>query len=74
MVLMDGDISQRSQRFALSFGKMLFVRKNNNETNKEMQVINNRAKWEDEMYTDTELFKNIDPNFKICIISQSSTQ
>ena len=26
IVLMDGDISQRSLRFALSFGKMLYVR------------------------------------------------
>ena len=49
MVLMDGDISQRSLRFASSFGKMLYVRNNNNETNKEMHVINDPAKWEYEM-------------------------
>ena len=35
MVLIDGDISQRSLIFASSFGKMLYVRNNNNETNKE---------------------------------------
>ena len=43
MVLMDGDISQRSLRFASSFGKMLYVRHNNNVTNKEMHVINDSA-------------------------------
>ena len=31
MVLMDGDISQRSLRFASSFGKLLYVRNNSNE-------------------------------------------
>ena len=74
MVLMDGDISQRSLRFASSFGKMLYVRNNNNETNKEMHVTNDPANWEDEMYKDIDEFKNMDPNFRICIISQSSKQ
>ena len=50
MVLMDGDISQRSLRFASSFGKMLYVRNNNDETNKDMHVFYDPAKWEDEMY------------------------
>ena len=73
-VLMDGDISQIPLRFASSFGKTLYVRNNNNETNKEMHVINNPPKWEDEMYKHIEHIKNIDPNFRICIISQSSKQ
>ena len=72
MVLMDGDISQRSLRFASSFGKMLYVRNNNDETNKDMHVFYDPAKWEDEMYKNIDIFKNIDPNFRICIISQSS--
>ena len=72
MVLMDGDLSQRSLRFASLFGEMLYARNNNNETNKETHVINGLAKWEDEMYKDIDIFKNIDPNFRICIISQSS--
>ena len=73
-VLMDGDISQIPLRFASSFGKTLYLKTNNNETNKEMHVINNPAKWEDEMYKHIEHIKNIDPNFRICIISQSSKQ
>ena len=72
MVLMDGDISQRSLRFASSFGKMLYVRNNNDETNKDMHVFSNPAKCEDEMNKYIDIFKNIDPNFRICIISQSS--
>ena len=74
MVLMDGDLSQRSLRFASSFGQMLYVRNSNNETNQEMHVINNPAKWEDKMYKDIKKLKNINPNFGICIISQSSKQ
>ena len=74
MVLIDGDISQRSLIFASSFGKMLYVRNNNNETNQEMHVTNDPAIWEDEMYKDIDEFKNMDPNFRICIISQSSKQ
>ena len=59
MVLMDGDISKRSLRFASSFGKMLYVRNNNNDTNKEMHVINDPAKWEYEMYKDIDKFKTL---------------
>ena len=68
MVLMDGDISQRSLRFASLFGNMLYVRNNNNENNKDMHVINDPAKWEDEMYKDIDKFKKIDPNLRICIM------
>ena len=70
---MDGDISQIPLRFASSFGKTLYVKTNNNETNKEMHVINNPAKLE-EMNKHLENIENIDPNFRICIISQSSKQ
>ena len=71
---MDCDMSQRLLSFASSFGKMLYVRNNNNETNQEMHVTNDPAIWEDEMYKDIDEFKNMDPNFRICIISQSSKQ
>ena len=53
---------------------MLYVRNSNNETNQEMHVINNLAKLEDKMYKHIEKLKNINPNFGICIISQSSKQ
>ena len=39
---------------------------------KAMHVINDPAKWEYNTYKDIDKFKNIDPNFRICIISQSS--
>ena len=39
-----------------------------------MHVINDPAKWEYEMYKYIGKFKNIDPNFRICITSQSSKQ
>ena len=64
MVLMDGDLSQRSLRFASSFGKMLYVRNSNNETNQEMHVINNPAKWEDKMYKDIKKVEEHQPELR----------
>ena len=74
VVLMDGDISQRSLRFAASFGKMLYERNNSNETTYAMTVINDPAKWEDGLHKDIDKFKNSDPNVKICIVAQSYKQ
>ena len=61
---MDGDISQRSLRFASSFGKMLYVRNNNDETNKDMHVFYDPAKWEDEMYKDIDIFQEHRPELQ----------
>ena len=53
---------------------MLYVRNNNNETNKAMHIINESAKWEAGLLKDIDEFRNSDPNFRICIVSQSSKQ
>ena len=56
MVQMDGDISKRPLRLASSFGKMLYVRNNSNDTNKAMHVIVGSAKWEAGLLNDIEQF------------------
>ena len=74
IVLMDGDISQRSLRLDSSYGGMLYVRRFNNETNKATDIINGPATWEAGLLKDIDEFRNSDPNFRICIVSQSSKQ
>jgi len=74
LVLMDGDVSERSLGFASSYGSMVYVNNLNNETNKSLNVICDRTKWEATLHKDIETFKQEDPTFRICIVSQSSTQ
>ena len=73
VVLMDGDVSQRTLRLASSYGNMIYVRNNNNETNNIMNIIKDPAKWEAGLLKDIDEFKS-DPNFRICIVSQSTKQ
>ena len=65
IVLMDGDISQRSLRLDSSYGGMLYVRRFNNETNKATDIINGPATWEAGLLKDIDEFKNNDSNFRI---------
>ena len=74
MILMDGDISQRSLKFASSYGDMSYVDNRNNESNKSINLFCNQAKWEAKLHRDLETFYNEDKTFRICIVSQSSTQ
>lgn len=74
VVLMDGDVSERSLGFASSYGSMVFVNNKNNETNKSINIICDRTKWEQGLHKDLETFQRQDPTFRVCIVSQSSTQ
>jgi len=44
LVLMDGDVSERSLGFASSYGSMVYVNNLNNETNKSLNIICDRTK------------------------------
>ena len=74
LVLMDGDVSERTLGFASSYGSMTYVNNKNNETSKSMNIICDRTKWEATLHKDLETFQQEDPNFRVCIVSQSSTQ
>lgn len=74
LVLMDGDMSERSLGFASSYGSMVYVNNKNTETNKSLNIICDRTKWEQGLHRDIETFKQQDPKFRICIVSQSSSQ
>ncbi len=74
MILLDGDVSQRSLNLASSYGDMIYVNNTNNESNKRLNLICNTVKWEAKLHKDIEDFYKEDPNFRICIASQSSGQ
>ena len=56
LVLMDGDVSERSLGFASSYGSMVYVNNQNNQTNKSLNVICDRTKWEATLHKDIETF------------------
>ncbi|MFM7989735.1 MAG: hypothetical protein ACKPKO_61525, partial [Candidatus Fonsibacter sp.] len=58
VVLMDGDVSQRTLRLASSYGNMICVRNNNNETNNIMNIIKDPAKLEAGLLKDIDEFKS----------------
>ena len=73
IVLMDGDVSNRTLSFASAYGQMVYIKNNNNETNKKINLVCDFAKWEAQLHKDLESFYKEDPHFRICIASQSST-
>ena len=50
------------------------VNKKNNGTKESLNIICDRAKWEATLHKDIETFYSEDPTFRVCIVSQSSTQ
>ena len=55
LVLMDGDVSERSLGFASSYGSTVFVSNQNNEANKSLNIICDRTKWEATLHMDIEI-------------------
>ena len=62
----------RSLRLANYNGNMICKREKHNGTNKAMRIISVLAKLETGLLKGIDEFKNADPNFRICIVSQSS--
>ena len=62
VVMMDGDMSQRSLNFASSYRSLDYVRNDNNETNKSLNIICD--KWEKQLRRDIESFYEEDEGFQ----------
>ena len=73
MVLMDGDVSERSLSFANSYGIMTYINNRNNEQNKNFNLICDQTKWETQLHRDLEKFYYENPKFLVCIVSQTAT-
>jgi hypothetical protein len=74
MVLMDGDVSERSLSFASSYGRMVYVNNTNVEGKKTINLVCDRMKWETRLEEDLDRFYKEDKRFRVCIASQSSNQ
>ena len=74
MVLMDGDVSERTLSFASSYGRMVYVNNTNTEQNKTINLICDSTKWETQLHGDLEKFYQEDKGFRVVVVSQSSTQ
>jgi hypothetical protein len=57
LILMDGDISQRSLRLASLLGYMNYVKNNNDEANTEIKLVCDHAYWAALWYRDIANFK-----------------
>ena len=73
IIALDGDMSNRSLTYIDTFGSFKYIKNKNQQNNKGLRVKHDKEEWENELYNDIEKFKLEDPNFKICICSQSAT-
>jgi hypothetical protein len=74
LIMMDGDVSERTLNFASSYGEMTYIKNINNESNRSINLICNRAKWDMQLKDDLERFYKEDKKFRICIATQSSSE
>ena len=74
LIMMDGDVSERTLNFASSYGKMTYIKNINNESNRSINLICNRAKWDMQLKDDLERFYKEDKKFRMCIATQSSSE
>jgi len=74
LVLLDGDMSQRSLSFAASYGELTYINNTNNESNKIFNLMQDKIKWQRQLDEDIVRLHQQDPNFRICIVSQSATE
>ena len=75
MLLMDGDISDRSLSFASAYGNMTYI--NNKNTGAPPRTTNlmlDEQQWQTQFDADLARYYSEDPRFRVCIVSQSSTK
>ena len=74
VVCLDGDMSNRALSFMSTFGPFRYIKNNYQDTSKTLRIMQDQAKWDDNMRADIARFRAEDPNFKICICCQSATK
>ena len=74
VVMMDGDVSERTLSFAKSYGCMSYVQNTNNESNKSIHIARDESNWKTQLHADLQRYHQEDPGFRVCIVSQSSSQ
>ena len=74
IAMLDGDISRRCLSFAKHYGQITYVKNKNKGKKITCNVIADEKQWQNQLATDLDKFYQEDPNFKVCIASQSSSR
>jgi len=74
LLLMDGDISERSLSFASSYGDFTYINNTNTEGRKHFNLMLDESQWHDQLVSDLDRFHAEDPRFRVCIVTQSSSK
>jgi hypothetical protein len=74
MLLMDGDVNERSLSFAKNYGDISYINNKNTEGNKVINLMLSEDQWEEQLRADLDQYYKEDPQFRVCIVSQSSSK
>ena len=73
MLLMDGDVSERSLSFAKNYGDITYINNKNTEGNKVINLMLSEEQWKEQLRADLTKFYEEDPSFRVCIASQGAS-
>jgi hypothetical protein len=74
ILMMDGDVSERSLSFAKNYGDVTYIKNKNVQGNRVINLILNEDQFEDQLREDLTNYDKEDPKFRVCIVSQSSSK
>ncbi len=74
MLLMDGDISDRSLSVASAYGDITYINNKNTGSPRSINLMLDEGQWKTQLDADLTKFHVEDPRFRVCIVSQSSTK
>ena len=73
MLLMDGDISDRSLSFASAYGELTYINNKNTGAPRTINLLLDEEQWQTQLDADLARYYEQDPRFRVCIVSESST-
>ena len=74
MLLMDGNISNRSLSFAREYGELTYINNKNMGAPSTINLLLDEPQWQTLLDADLTRYYSEDPRFRVCIVSQSSTK
>ncbi|MFM7981294.1 MAG: hypothetical protein ACKPKO_18460, partial [Candidatus Fonsibacter sp.] len=74
MLLMDGDISDRSLSFASAYGEIAYINNKNTGAPRTINLMLDEGEWQAKLDAYLAKYYEEDPRFRVCIVSQSSTK
>ncbi|MFM7989705.1 MAG: hypothetical protein ACKPKO_61370, partial [Candidatus Fonsibacter sp.] len=74
MLLMDGDISVRLLSFASAYGEITYINNKNTRAPRTINLMRDEQEWNTQLDADLAKYYAEDPQFRVCIVSQSSTK